>query len=218
VPHLHIPGITETPTRLHIDGARRAFKAAVFCNSVAGVFIFETTGTSYPGCKTKKKYQTKKGKEMKEASAFTGQEYLDAVKAAMQHFERTSAWRAARRMAGTVMLVHDKSRIHTAAAVTEGLKRMEIEAVVQPARSPDLMPLDYGIFGTAKNEEARRRPLHASWEVRVELFKEILLNSAAAATIGEFPLRAEACIASNGQHFLKALNDVKCARSAAGRR
>ncbi len=198
-PHLHIPGILPTPTRFHKGGGpRRSLHLAVFNNRLAGTFIVEATGTAYNGYVAAKQYVTKKGKVEHAASRITGQEYLDAVKSAWSHFRRHPAFRS---VAASAMLVHDKGKHHVSAVVTEGLHELGLTALVQPARSPDLMPLDYGIFGTARRELERQGLVQAGWESRVQAFKQILQDSAARATIDQFPLRVKACIECSGQHF-----------------
>lgn len=78
----------------------------------------------------------------------TGEEYMDCVKAAWQHFTRLSLFR---RVAAHTMLVHGKSTGHCSACVVQGLRDMKRTSTVQHASSPNLMPLYYGIFGPAKN-------------------------------------------------------------------
>ena len=191
MPHLFIPGLMETPARFYSDkGPRRALKLAVFTSIAGGMFLYETTGTSYEGCKVRKTYQTKKNKQLQDASAMTGEEYMDAVKAAWQHFMKCHAFR---RIAGHAMLVHDKARQHTCVTVRQWLQQQGVTAVVQPARSPDMMPLDYGIFGATRAQLGRALPLSALWEDRVATFKQFLSSFDPAPTIGEFPLRMKAC-------------------------
>ena len=170
----------------------------VFNNRLAGTFIVEATGTSYKGYVARRQYTTKKGKHEQAASRITGNEYLDAVKAAWRHLNKDPAFHS---VAACAMLVHDKGKHHVSSAVTEGLQRLGLTTVVQPARSPDLMPLDYGIFGTARGELERQGLPRAAWEPRVKAFKQILMGSAARATIDQFPLRVKACIDCSGQHF-----------------
>jgi len=207
MPHLFVPGLMETPARFYSDkGPRRALKLVVFANILGGMFLYETTGTSYEGCPVRKTYQTKKNKQLQDASAMTGEEYMDAVKAAWKQFMKCHAFR---RMAGSAMLVHDKAKQHTCEAVRQWLQQQGVTTVVQPARSPDMMPLDYGVFGTARAQLGRALPMSAPWEDRVATFKALLSGFKPAATIGEFPLRMKACIDSSGQQFGNELNVLK---------
>ena len=178
----------------------------VFSNRLAGIFIVEATGSSYNGMKTLQQYSTIKNKKEQAAKKITGIEYLAAVKAAMRHYRGCMAFRPVRESA---MIAHDKGLHHVSAAVKEGLEAMGIPAVVQPARSPDLMPQDYGIFGSSRLKLERRGLRQAAWEVRVRAFKEILESSDAMAVIDQFPLRVRACIDSNGEHFEDKLKSLK---------
>jgi hypothetical protein len=178
----------------------------VFINKLAGTVIVEATGSAYNGMKPLKQYMTKKNNQEQVAKKITGGEYLDAVKAALKQFRAIPAFRPVRNNA---MLVHDKGLHHVSVAVKEGLQSMGVSAVVQPARSPDLMPLDYGIFGTARLELGRRGLGKSAWEARVTAFKEILKGSKVAAVIDQFPRRVRACIEMNGEKFedkMRALN------------
>lgn len=206
-PHLTIPGVMQTPRRHFSDkGPRRALKLIVFISSVAGVFVKELTGTSYEGSEAVRKYEILKSKQVKQATSMTGEEYMDCVQAAWQHFSRMGAFR---HRAGHAMLVHDKSRVHMSGTVVQGLQCLKVAHAVQPARSPDFMPLDYGIFGTAKNQLEAALPKNAKWEAKVAMFKQLLMKSEAAAAIAQFPLRLHACIISQGEHFGDELMELK---------
>ena len=203
--------MTKPPQRYHSNkGPRRALKLIVFVSMAGGTFIKELTGTAYEGYISGKQYTTVQNKQVKRATAMTGEEYMDCVKAAWKHFMRLSPFR---RVAAHAMLVHDKSTVHCSACVVLGLRNMDLTSVVQPARSPDLMPLDYGIFGPAKNKLDAESPRDTRWEDRVALLKGILTARSPDATIAEFPLRLRACIASNGEHFGIALNELRKATS-----
>ena len=170
------------------------------------MFVYETTGTAYEGCMVTKKYQTKKNNLLQDASAMTGEEYMDAVKAAWQHFMQHNAFR---RVAGNAMLVHDKARQHTCSAVHQWLQQQGVAEAVQPARSPDMMPMDYSVFGTARTLLDRAQPVRARWEDRVATFKQLLSSFEPRATIEEFPLRMKVCIESSGQQFGNELRDSR---------
>ena len=94
-----------------------------------------------------------------------------------------------------------------------GLKGMGLDVVVQPPRSPDVMPLDYGIFGFTKTALERELPRRAPWADRVEKFKELLRSCSPRATIEEYPLRLQAIIDSKGGHIVETLKALKKARS-----
>ena len=174
------------------SGNRRAVKLAVFINSRGGVFIQEVTGTKYDGFKAKKEYLTKTGKKAKGAVL---EEYKDCVRAACAHYEARVP--ALRRHADRMLLVHDKSKIHH----TQPLPGAPWQPVTHPPRSPDMMPLDYGIFGTVKLRLQREVSRSATWEDKVQLFKKILSEAPFQSTIEQFAPRMNDCIASEGWHF-----------------
>jgi hypothetical protein len=205
----------EPPQRCASDKMpRRALKLVVFCNAAGGVFIKETTGTAYDGFTAQKTYKTKQRKASVDAAGMTGEEYMDAVRSAWEHFMKVPRFR---RVRAGAMLVHDKCRAHTCAHVSGGLKSMGLRAVVQPPRSPDLMPLDYGIFGFSKRQLERQLTPHPKWEDRVSMYKDILSSTSPAATIKEYPLRLRACSDSRGEHLGTALSELKRKRPASER-
>ena len=188
--------------RFYVEGgsSRRAAKLAVFINSRGGVFIQEVTGTKYDGCPARREYLTKDGKR---AKGVTLEEYKDCVRAACVHYEAVVP--ALRRHADCMQLVHDKAKIHHTKPLTEA----PWQPVAHPPRSPDMMPLDYGIFGTVKTRLQREVPRGATWEHKVQLFKKILGEAPFKRTIEHFKLRMEACIESKGWHFEQQLSAMK---------
>jgi len=62
------------------------------------------------------------------------------------------------------------------------------------------MPLDYGIFGTAKQELDRRALSNMPWVEKAQLYKDILLEGPMAATIKAYQSRLKACINVGGKH------------------
>jgi hypothetical protein len=173
----------------------------VAVNSVGGVFIKETTGTSYPGYAAAWIYQTEDSKKKgvwKPATRMTGEEYLSFVEEALAFFQQQPGFPS---KVSRAMLVHDKSKQHCSKTAVEGLQKLGLAVMVQPPRSPDVMPLDYGVFGFIKKQLVRDVPRHAAWGERVERFKELLLECSPASTIAEYPLRLKAIIDSKGGHI-----------------
>ena len=199
--HLHIPVAMATPQRTHTDApSRRNVKVAVAICKLGGVYIKELTGTKYNGCKPIKEYKNDNGKVL---TCMGGQEYCDFLRGAKRHFMRQAAFS---KRSAEAMLVHDKSTPHQSKVATEALARLRLKAVVQPPRSPDLMPLDYGIFGRVKTAIAGRVKILRTWEESVsELEKKLLAarSDLIDSTIDQFPRRLEACIASLGDHLGK---------------
>ena len=211
MPHLFIPGVMECPQRFHTSHTlRHAAKFAVACNAVGRMFVKETTGTTYKEFKAQRTYFINSKKGPKEASSMVGEEYMGFIRDAVAHYKVQPGFR---RYRAGALIVHDKSRVHTSHVVMNGLLNMGMEAKVQPARSPDTMPLDYGVFGTAKMKLEREVDRNSSWETKVLKFKEILQRLQPARTIQEYPLRLQAVINSDGFHIDNALNALKKVRS-----
>ena len=161
------------------------------------MFIMELTSTNYVGFQ-KTAYEVNGAKGPKPATSMGGEEYLHFVKAAWEGFMQQPAFR---RIAKGAVLIHDKSRIHTSKAVQQGLADMGLAYMVQPPRSPDLMPLDYGVFGGMKSQLARAARRFKTWEETVQAFKGMLLAFDPRATIAQFKLRIDKVIEMKGKHI-----------------
>lgn len=194
LPYLCIPRVTPPPQRFYVDGKRRqSLKLAVFVNLLGGVFIKEVSGTQYKGQDLQQGYTTQQGKV---AKGITKAEFAVCVKAAYNHFNNSSA--AFRRL-DQVFMVQDGARVHGKKALLDA----PWVPVTQPPHSPDMMPLDYGIFGFTKIRLQRAVDRGDTWEAKVQMFKDFLMEASVEATIKEFPLRMHACITSKGMHIEK---------------
>jgi hypothetical protein len=129
----------------------------------------------------------------KDAKMVTKPEYMDCVRGAVQHFTENSL--AFRRLKGPIYLVHDRSTTHP----SHPIPGCPWVVVSHPPHSPDLMPLDYGIFGTAKQELDRRATRAMPWADKVQLYKDILMAGPVQATIKAYESRLKACIAAGGK-------------------
>lgn len=204
-PHLLIPEVMPIPQRFYSANAqRRSLRLAVAICLAGGVYVKALTGTEYDGYQADKQYL--KEDSSKPYSGMGSEEYLDVLKGAVAHFEMQRAFRSRRELA---MLVHDRSRVHTSAKVKRGLTEMHLSDVVQPARSPDLQPLDYGIFGTAKAQLDRQLSRNSPWTDRAERFVQLLSEARIEAVIQEFPIRLQACINARGHHIDRTLPELK---------
>jgi hypothetical protein len=67
-------------------------------------------------------------------------------------------------------LVHDRSGAHP----SQQIPGLTWKVVMHPPHSPDMMPLDYGIFGAAKGDLDRKVQPTWKWVDRVNEFKRIL--------------------------------------------
>lgn len=198
--HLHVPHQMKTPQRTYTDASvRRNLKLAVAVCKLGGVFIKELTGTKYRGCKSIKKYYKKSGKQL---SCMGAEEYKEFLLDAWQYFlSKPRFWQ--RR--DEAILIHDKYQVHGSRQVATALADKNIRLLVQPARSPDLMPLDYGIFGTAKAKIGGRGQRCRTWEDKVSRLEGFLRATSrdklVRRTIDQFPKRLQACIRADGGHI-----------------
>lgn len=192
--HLHIVGVTPMAERFYVDSkdGRGSLKLAVFINLVGGVYIKELSGTKYLGYKARESYMTKQGKP---AKGLTQQEYKTCMKSAEDYYMEHSP--AFKNLKGDKFLVHDRCGVHPKRQIPE----VTWKVVAHPPHSPDLMPLDYGIFGMAKVALDKKVRRAQSWDEKVQIFKTILKEVEVKATIEAFRSRLLACIDSKGAHF-----------------
>ena len=101
-----------------------------------------------------------------------------------------------------VKLVHDRDSVHTSKDTKSFGLRHNIVFIELPARSPDLDPLDYGVFGAVKREWQRKvSKERMSWERQCSLLIELLEGVDASVAIKAMPSRMQKCIAAEGAHF-----------------
>lgn len=202
--HLAIPGVTATPQKVYMDASHRQnLHVAVAINKLGGVFFKETSGTSYPGFSPPKTYTDAHGNAR---TGMAAEEYADFLQAAMKHFSKNPEFRRRREAA---MLVHDRSSVHRSGHVATALRSMGLKSVLLPPRSPDLQPLDYGIFGLVKRRVESGLGSDRSWGNRVNLLKKLLADVQPGPTIAQFPKRLEAVVRAGGKHIDNALKEIK---------
>ena len=71
-----------------------------------------------------------------------------------------------------------------------------------PSHSPDLDPLDYGVFGPAQRKLDRameRRRM--SWDEQCSFLEQAIKEANVDAAIEDLPRRIKKCIAAKGWHF-----------------
>lgn len=107
-----------------------------------------------------------------------------------------------RRIPGGVKLVHDRDPVHIGSVFTTYATSKGITVLTLPAKSPDLDPLDYGVFGTAKRQWERQVwQQRLSWDQQCVLAIQLLSEFDASASIAALPHRMQQCIAAHGWHF-----------------
>ena len=203
-PHLICRKTTEPPQRAYSNSAKgNRVSAIVFINIKHGVFVKLLTGTRVPHATgdlqkllPTGKYYTIKGDP---ASRMTTKEYIDCVKDAVMHFagEGASVYRR-ERMVKQLRLVHDKSTCHPDAPIDVGLPGVKLHVSMAAPRSPDLMPLDYAVFGLAKRKLLDAQQSHWTWADRAAFFVKTLQDFDPRACIEAYPKRLQECWEKSG--------------------
>lgn len=130
---------------------------------------------------------------------WSGQRYADLV---AYYLLGEREGRQARHPPGGLKLVHDRDSTHTSTVFTSFANSKDITVVTLPAKSPDLDPLDYGVFGNVKREwEKQVWQQHLPWEQQCQLAIRMLRDFDASASIAALPHRMQQCIAAHGWHF-----------------
>lgn len=101
-----------------------------------------------------------------------------------------------------INLLHDRDPAHTSEAFKQFAANYNINAVLLPARSPDLNPLDYGVFGLAQKkleQELGRRSM--SWDEQRSFMQRSIRQAKTDEAIRALPGRIQRCIKAKGGHF-----------------
>lgn len=210
-PHLIIRKLMATPERLFMPkNKKKVLNVIVFINLKHGVFVKLLTGSDTGGSAhlnsllPHDKYVNKKGKA---AARMTTQEYEDCVKAAVAHYTPAAqAGACFARRVGRFVLVHDRSTCHTREGTIKlGARRSEamLTAMLAPPRSPDLMPLDYTVFGTVKSKLLRELQHLDTWKEKASRFVELLQGFDCNSAIKSFPRRLQQILLVKGEHIRK---------------
>jgi hypothetical protein len=201
---LSIPGLTHQPEHAFVgEGQRKSLKAAAAICLAGGVYAQELTGTLYQGCALRKQYLKSDGEPY---SKMGGEEYTQFIMAAMSHFMTETRFR---RQVEAAILIHDRDTAHTCKATIEKLQQIGLKSMLAPPRSPDLDPLDYGIWPTQKTALERCFRPGRTWDQKAHKFMELIREAPIMNTIREFPKRLEAVIRAGGKHIDQALNEIK---------
>lgn len=101
-----------------------------------------------------------------------------------------------------INLLHDRDPAHTSATFQAFATACNVNAVLLPPRSPDLNPLDYGVFGAAQKKldaEMERRSM--TWDQQCAFLEGAIKQADTDAAIAALPGRIQRCIAAKGGHF-----------------
>lgn len=98
--------------------------------------------------------------------------------------------------------VHDRDSAHKSKDFSKFADSCNINAVLLPARCPDLNPLDYGVFGPAQKKLDKEMELRKmSWDEQCSFLEAAINDSNVDAAIMALPQRIKRCIAAKGRHF-----------------
>lgn len=101
-----------------------------------------------------------------------------------------------------VRIIHDRSKVHTSKAFTRWAAEEGIDVLLLPTKGADLDPLDYSVFGAAKNMWLKAvQAGNMGWEEGRQLFIDMLEGSNPSRAIDELPERMQWCIKKEGWHF-----------------
>lgn len=101
-----------------------------------------------------------------------------------------------------INLLHDRDTAHTSKTFLKFAVDYNINAKLLPPGSPDLDPLDYGVFGPAQRKLDRELELRAmTFEEQCSFLTEAIKQANSDAAIMDLPRRIQRCIAAKGWHF-----------------
>lgn len=99
-------------------------------------------------------------------------------------------------------LLHDHDSAHTSKAFGSFAANYNINAELLPVRSPDLNPLDYGVFGPAQKKlEAELERRRMTFEEQCTFLERTIRATNTDAAIAALPQRIKRCIKAKGGHF-----------------
>jgi len=101
------------------------------------------------------------------------------------------------------LLVQDRDTVHRSHDVASFLAGRQVTVHLLPPRSPDLDPLDYAVFASAKQEMRRQMEgaPHLSWDAACAWLIRQLRSLDASAMIEQLRKRLHACVAAQGARF-----------------
>lgn len=208
MPHVYVSGVTQKPQRPFTGSSknRRSLKLLVAIKRGARPIVIHLTGSKYDGCPDIPQYTNPKTN--KRYTDMSAEEYCNAIKAIKAQYG--SSVRRGQRL----VLWHDRDTSHTAALTKGKLQELGVEQVVLPARSPDLDPLDYGVFGSIKRRFQHNRCVRRmEWsDACKQLVADLHGFKSVDAVISEMPLRLRACQEAGGGHIEAQLRKLKAQR------
>lgn len=212
--HLSIRGLTMDPQHFYVDYKnRKALKVAcaVMLGAPTKSYVKELTGTQYEGCPDIDVYK-KPTEEDVDYTGLSAPEYKAFLQCALDHFNRQVP---GLKRNPKLRIIHDRAKPHTSQVVTQWASEQRIKVHVLPPRSPDMDPLDYGIFGPFKIWLQRSSARHGwTWDEKCQKAVAYLKSVDVGPTVKQFPQRLRACIEADGHHLTNALIRAKKIRAS----
>jgi len=106
------------------------------------------------------------------------------------------------RRARPLKLLHDRDPAHISKEFQRFAASYGVQAELLPPKSPDLDPLDYGVFGPAQKKLDRELELRQmTWDQQCSFLEGAIKQADTDAAIMALPKRIQLCIAAKGGHF-----------------
>jgi len=205
VPQMHVPGITRKPPRLFVGNTenRKRLKLLVVIQYRRPAIVFHLTPSAYAGQPAIKAYIDPKTHAARKGSS--AEQYGDSLRSIMLQQVLPNL------RGDPLVLWHDRDPCHKAALTGKVLQELGLQQALLPARSPDLDPLDYGVFGPAKRQFERDRCAgRMGWDAAcARLVARLESKANYDAVMDELPLRLQACLDAEGHHLEDALAAIK---------
>lgn len=99
-------------------------------------------------------------------------------------------------------LLHDRDPAHTSKTFKRFAEQYNVNVVELPSNSPDLDPLDYGVFGPAQRKLDKELELrNMTFDEQCQFLTEAIEEANSDAAIMQLPHRIQRCIEAKGWHF-----------------
>jgi len=202
------------PERCFVEKERKnSLSLIVFMNMEAGMFIMPLTGSKVSQhsslhaqlpASQGRSYSTRGGAA---AARMTAAEYIYCVQQAIKYYDSLQLGRGNLQLTragfekwlSQLRLVHDRSSCHSTVDIVVRGNSASLPVITAPPRSPDLMPLDYGVFGTAKSSLMREVSQMATWDTRAERFVKLLGETKFKPIIEAYHKRLKMCVDRDGR-------------------
>ena len=204
IPHFYIPGRTPRPARRFADDQTHRSCMVAVCIQLGHPNLVVRLPTPEEKYTRAKKKQGSVWVNLKPTatSPLTSDNYCRLVLTPLARSAGKAGPGPRRSPRNPVRLVHDKDSVHTSKETAAFAVRHNIQLIELPPRSPDLDPLDYGVFGAVKTAwRSQVEDQQLGWDESCSLFIQLLREANAEAAIKGLHSRIQKCITAKGQRF-----------------